>query len=99
MGHLVTKRFRNANYGDSYTIDFVQDGEIIRLYCLEHPHNPRSTNVSECHLYSSNEICVAKGKEPRTLDRAVAISQLFVNGYSQYVRTGSFPNKACKVNV
>ncbi len=96
----ITKNYRQQPYGDHYTIVFrPQPNGTFKIYCPEHPDNPHSTDVTKCHLYSSGEICVAAGKEPRTLDRAKAIAMFWIDGYSRYIRTGVFPNGNAKVNV
>lgn len=95
----VTRNYR-VDECDDYTITYTeQSGGTYKIHCSRHPHNPRSTSVNICHLYSSGEVCVASGKEPRTLDMAKAIGMAFCEGYSQYIRTGTFPNGRKRVNV
>jgi hypothetical protein len=95
-----TKRYRQTQFGDLYTIQFrPQPSGTVKLFCLDHPYNPYSDDAAKCHLYSSGEICVSHGCEPRTLDRAKAIATAFMDGYSQYVRTGVFPNGGKRVSV
>ncbi len=96
----ITKNYRQQPYGDQYTIAFrPQPNGTYKIYSLEHPYNPHSADVTKCHLYSSGEICVAAGQEPRTLDRAKAIAMFWIDGYSKYIRSGVFANGAAKVNV
>jgi hypothetical protein len=96
----IVKRYRQTSYGDIYTMEFVSlsDGTYA-ISCTEHPSNPYSTDVALCHLYSSGQVCVASGCEPKTLDRAKAIATAFMDGYSQYIRTGTFPNGAKNIRV
>ena len=97
----VTKHYR-IDGEDLYTITYEKQGWLNTTYkiiCTKHPHNPRSTSVHDCHLYSSGEICVAAGKAPKTLDKAKAIAMAWCEGYSTYIRTGVFPNGAKRVNV
>ncbi|WP_339734832.1 hypothetical protein [uncultured Gimesia sp.] len=97
----VTKNYR-VDGTDDYTIKYEEKGWLSPTYkitCTRHPHNPRSNSVNDCHLYSSGEVCVAAGKEPKSLDKAKAIGMAFCEGYSQYVRTGKFPNGRKRVNV
>lgn len=96
----VTLKYRQTTYGDTYEIEYQpQSNGTIKLFCFNHPHNPHDTAVTKCHLYSSGEVCVAGGHEPRTLDRAKAIAAFWMDGYSGYVRTGKFYNGQAKVNV
>lgn len=89
-----------VNGVDRYVIDYLpQSNGTWKLYCFQHPHNSRNSAVTICHLYSSGEICVAAGNEPRSLERAMAIGMFWANGYSNYIRTGTFPNGQTKVNV
>ncbi|QDT40344.1 hypothetical protein Pan241w_04000 [Gimesia alba] len=95
----VTKHYR-VDGSDNYTVTYKQKWNgTYEIRCSQHPHNPQSTNVNDCHLYSDGRVCVSKGKEPRTLDKAKAIGIAFCEGYSQYVRTGRFPNGRKRVNV
>lgn len=94
----VVKEYR-CN-GDYFKIEFrKQSNGTWKLHCLSHPRNPRSTDVTDCHLYRSGEICVAAGHEPRSLDKAQAIAIFWARGYSNFVRTGQFYNGKAKVNV
>jgi hypothetical protein len=95
----VTKHYR-VNGKDVYTVTYTKkwNGKY-KINCSQHPHNSKSTNVNDCHLYGNGEVCVTSGKEPRTLDKAQAIGLAFCEGYSQHIRTGRFPNGAKRVNV
>ncbi len=85
---------------DEYVIQFEQQSNgVIRMDALEHPPDPHGKGVHQNHLYSSGQICVASGHEPRTFDRARAIAMSWCEGWSHYCRTGSFPNGAKRVNV
>ena len=96
----IAKRYRETRSKDLYTIEFrLQPGGHYDIHCTEHPTNRYDPSVSNCHLYSSGKVCVAGGKEPRTLDRAMAIAFIWMEGYSQYCRSGVFPTGAKRVNV
>ena len=85
---------------DRYVIDYrPQSDGTIKMFALDHPYNPQSDPVNVHHLYSSGEICVAAGHEPRTLDRATAIAATWMQGFSRYVRTGTFPSGTKRFNV
>lgn len=92
-------RYRQTPYGDIYTIEFRNAGSYYTIWCSEHPDNPYDDDVSKCHLYSSGQVCVTAGKEPRTLDKAKAIAAAWIDGYSEYVRTGVFPTGTRRYNV
>ncbi len=100
MSSTVRKRYRQTPHGDMYTLEFRQQSDgHFDIYAIESPPNPQNTSVSICHLCASGKVCVAAGKEPRTLDRALAIAFIWIDGYSAYIRTGVFPMGAKKVNV
>ena len=85
---------------DEYTIDYRPQADgTIKMFATDHPHDPYGKPVSENHLFSTNEICVTSGHEPRTMDRAKALAVHFMEGYSQYVRTGEFPKGSRRVHV
>lgn len=96
----VTKRYRETTTGDHYTIRYESQSDgMWKIYADAHPANSFDSSVSKCHLYSSSEICVFAGKEPRTMDRAQAIAFVWMEGYSQYVRSGSFPTGKKRVRI
>lgn len=94
----MLKRYR-VNGRDDYAIEFVASEGKFKLFAREHPADPYGKPVNDCHLYSSGEICVAAGHEPVTLDRAKAIAVHWMEGWSQYVRTGEFPKGSRRVTV
>lgn len=99
---MRTKRYENRQdeYTDEYVIDYIrEDDGTIRMKVTEHPENPYDADVRKCHLYPSGNICVSKGKEPRSLEVAEAIAYYWMNGYSAYVRSGTFPDTGGRVQV
>ena len=91
--YLVNKR-------DRYTIEYrPQSGGTIKLFALGHPPDPYGSGVATNHLYSTGEICVSAGHEPRSLDQAKAIAMVWCEGWSAYVRTGKFPSGSKRINV
>ncbi len=89
-----------VNQVDHYTIEYVSQSDgTISLHAIEHPADPYYGGVLENHLYSDGRICVQAGHEPRTMDRARAIAVQFMEGFSSYVRTGTFPNKGRRIRV
>lgn len=98
--HNVMRRFRTERHGDLFAFEFRQqhDGHFD-IFCFEHPTTPLDTSVSRCHIYPTGEVCVRAGREPLTLDRAIAIATVWAEGYSHYCRTGRFPRGTKKVHV
>ena len=85
---------------DRYTIEFrPQSDGTVKLFATEYPSNPYGGGPHDHHLYSSGEICVSAGHEPRTLDKAAAIAMVWCEGWSKYIRTGRFPSGSKRVNV
>lgn len=89
-----------VNKTDHYTLEYVsqRDGTIA-LYAIDRPPDPFAGDVTKNHVYSDGRICVLAGHAPRTMDRAKAIAVQWMEGYSVYVRTGSFPNKGRRIHV
>lgn len=93
--YLVHKR-------DRYTIQYVvQSDRTIKLFAITRPTDPHGGGVTQNHVYTDGSICVAAGKEPRTMDRAEAIAHMWMTNYSAYIRDpkGQFANNACRVDV
>jgi len=97
----ITSEYRETNTGDYYIIRFERRSDgVWRIFADLHPHNPFNTSVHQCHLYDSKEICVDHSKyKPRTLDQAKACAVMWMEGYSQYVRTGRFLATGGRVKV
>lgn len=95
----MIKEYR-VNGRDDFRIDFRSQPEgTIKMFPLEYPVDPTGASLVSKHLLSSGEICVSSGNEPRTLDRAKAIAVLWMEGYSKFIRTGTFPNAGGRVTV
>lgn len=100
MKHVKTSHF-SVDKVDQYTIDFYHDADrgFYECFCTNHPSNSFSEDPAKTHLFESNRICVLKGREPKTLDRAKAVAMMWCEGYSRYIRTGEFPAGKRLVNV
>ncbi len=95
----VTKRYRIDGL-DEYTIEYRwQSAGYYKIFATLCPDDPHGGAPSTHHRYDGGQICVAVGREPRTLDRAVAIASLWMKRYSQYIRTGRFEDSGGRVNV
>ncbi len=95
----MIKEYR-INGSDEYQIDYRPQGDgTIKLFAPIHPPDPYGGAVTDNHLYPSGEICVARGNEPRTMDRAKAIAYFWMEGYSKFIRTGKFANDGGRVRV
>lgn len=88
-----------VDHCDAYTIDFRQSDGTVKLFALKHPPNPYGGGVTDHHLYSTDEICVAAGHEPQTMDEAIAIALYWCEGWSAYIRTGRFPKGTKRYNL
>ena len=89
-----------VNKVDHFTIDFVvQSNGKIKLLATHRPADPYRGSASQNHVFSDNSICIAAGNAPTTMERARAIAIHWMQGYSVYIRTGTFPNGARRVSV
>lgn len=96
----ITKEYRETRTGDLYILRFEQSGNTWRLFAEEHPDNPYDEAVTKCHLYSDGAVCVDRDKfNPTTFEQIKAVAYLWMEGYSQYIRTGKFPVTGGRVNV
>src|SRR5262249_29009440 len=99
--------FQDRSNGDTYRIRFVFHADWLglsprsgryRLYVEKRPQCQMELGQA-AHLLAGEEICVAAGREPRTLERAKAIAMVWLHGFGIYRRTGRFPNDGARVNV
>lgn len=89
-----------VNGCDFFRIDFrSQTDGTIKMFPLEYPVDLHGASMVDKHLLSTGEICVSKGNEPRTMDRAKAIAMYWMEGYSKFIRTGTFSNAGGRVKV
>ena len=87
---------------DSYKIEYrFNTGKgWWEVYAVDKPTNRFNTNINDSHICpKTGLICVAKGREPRDFEKAEAIAYLWMQGFSVYVKTGSFPATGGRVNV
>ena len=87
----VRKEYR-VDGRDNYAVDYVpQSDGTYKIHCTYHPPDPHGKGASETHLFTSGDICVTSGREPRTLADATKIGKAWCEGYSRYLRTGKYP--------
>jgi hypothetical protein len=97
----MTKSYR-VNGRHDFTLQFVrmESSGAYWIFAKRWPTNSYSTSERVTHVNpTTGKICVTRGREPRTLDKAIAIGQLWCKGYSALIDTGTFPNGAATVNV
>jgi len=94
----VVKHYRHTETGDVYTFRFVKNSGEWVIYCTQHPPNTHRWG-SVAHIFEDGRLCITAGQEPKTFEQAVARAFTWLNGYSQYIRTGEFPNIACRARV
>lgn len=84
---------------DNYVIDFVAKNGKWELVPRLFPKNTGSNR--DAHLNGDGTICVAKGLDGKMADGsfAVAVAKAWAAGYSEYIRSGHFPNEGGKVQV
>ena len=99
----VTKYFRNrgAGYTDVYRIEFewLEHVRYFVMYCHEHPDDPHGKSPEHHHLMGSGKLCQRAGRESRTMEHAEAFAHWWMERYSIYVRTGTFPMTSGTVRV
>lgn len=88
--------------GNVYKIAYHSPYRGVRSYyvmtIVSRPSCTYPTGVY-AHLLSGDQICVATGRDPTTLDRAKAIALHWIRGFEEYRTTGVFPNGPAKYNI
>lgn len=93
------KEFR-VNGRDEYVIDFVeltngQWGIFPRMYpaC--------KCELRDVHLLEDGRVCIDASVAPQMVrwEFAVAVSKAWAKGFSEFIRTGYFPNNGGRVSV
>lgn len=88
MSKTITKSFVETTYGDAYTFRFEDTGAYWVIFILKHPPNPIGGGAHKTHILAGNQLCIVTGREPKTLQAAVACSCEFIVYFSRYIRTG-----------
>ncbi|MCA9000215.1 MAG: hypothetical protein KDA80_24670 [Planctomycetaceae bacterium] len=84
----VRKEYR-VNGVDGFIIDYVRQWNgTYKIYARQHPADPYGRSASYTHLFGNGQICIASGREPRSLDAAKTIAGHWMESYSNYTRTG-----------
>jgi hypothetical protein len=95
----MRKAFR-VDGGHDFVIDLVpQSNGTIKVFAPIAPPDPHGKGVGTHHRYSSGEICIVAGKEPRTFDKAEAFARYWAQRYAAYLTTGTFADTGAKVRV
>lgn len=82
------RRVKESLFGATY----------YKMRVLEHPPCPHPLGV-QAHLLAGDTICVAQGREPRTIERAKAVALHWMCGFEGYRTSGVFPNGTARFDV
>lgn len=100
MSDVVKRQKYRVDDWASFRLEFRRESDgTYTIWCLEQPHNPHGGSVQDHHLYSSGQVCVSAGREPRSLARAIAIAQIFMNSFCHWCATGQRGRTGGRVNV
>jgi len=92
--------FTHRVAGKTFRFEIQPRGDgAYDILCRERPRNHRTESPPVVHIYSSGLISVRDDLRPRTLDRAKAIASYWAEGYSEYLRTGRFPEGKRRIIV
>jgi hypothetical protein len=90
---------RQPGYRDRYLMEFRDEGDHWTIWCHAHPPDPHGKSASEGHLLASGKLCQRSGHESTTLEHAEAFAHWWMERWSVYVRTGTFPMTPGTVHV
>ena len=95
----LKKRYR-VDGRDDYAIELrPQQNGTYKIFATGSPDDVHGKGPSVHHRYSTGEICIAEGSEPQTADRATALALAWIDGYAEYLRSGSFPSGSRRIRV
>lgn len=86
----ATAKFYRSRDGRSYfKFRFVPGRRHFDIYCLSHPSlNGHDPSPHKTHLFSSGQICLVAGREPKDQARAEELAQQWAEYFLEYRRTG-----------
>ncbi len=86
-------------YKFQYRLAYDSEGRgYYQVRALDHPSCNYPLGVP-AHLLTADLICVAQGREPRTIERAKAVAFCWMTGFESYRRTGVFPDNAVRFDI
>ena len=95
----TSKRYR-VDGANEYAIDYRQQSNgTFKIVATDCPSDSHGKGPETHHRYASGEICVAEGREPKSLDRAKAIAMAWIDGYEEYLATAQFPTGKRRIKV
>jgi hypothetical protein len=81
--------YRSKDGQGYFKFKLVPEGGSITIFCLSHPgFNGFDSDVQRTHLYSSGRICIVKGREPQTMQRALDLAGQWAEYLMRYRETG-----------
>ena len=94
MLRVIRWKVTHAATGDRYVLECAHDSEtgLYSLAPVRLPSCPYPVGRGRGHITEEGLVCVTPGREPRNYSQARAIAMLFVDGFSEYRRTGVFPD-------
>jgi hypothetical protein len=100
----VVKRQRYENRQESYThvylIEIRREADgTYWVWCLEHPEDPWGRGAEHHHLYDTGKLCVREGREIRSQEVAEAFAHWWMQRFSEYCETGTFPMTRGSIRV
>lgn len=100
MSQVVKRQRYRVDDWANFQLEFRRESDdTYSIWCLERPENRYGGTVRDHHLYDSGQVCVSAGREPDTLDRAIAIAHVFMNSFSHWCKTGRPGRTGGRVNV
>ena len=85
----LVKYYRSEDGRADFKFIFQPELDYIAVYCLQTPSlQGRDPSPLKTHLLTSNKICFAEGREPRTQERAEELAKQWAEYLLEYIRTG-----------
>ena len=100
MSKLVKRQRYRVDGDDEFLLRFArEDDGTFSIWCDDHPYNRHGGGAQDHHLYSNGQVCVTVGREPTSLDRAIAIGHVFMTSFAHWCKYGTRGRTGGKVNV
>ena len=87
---VVRREFLYTRSGAGFIIDYVYLTTHWGIRVIARPRTNYPMSAVTVHLLGGNWVCVATGREPKTLGQALAMSVQWMRGFSEFIQTGRF---------
>lgn len=83
------QHYRSVNGQYYFTFVLKDGGGYINIYAIHHPgYNGQDSSAHKTHLFADGRVCIAAGREPRSIPAALELAKTWAEYFLEYRQTG-----------